>query len=44
MAQSKLSKDFLALTETLLGLFMTGKKPFHLVAKTETCANMFAFI
>lgn len=33
MAQSKLPKDIFALAEALLGLFMTGNKPFHLVAK-----------
>lgn len=44
MAQSKLPKDIFALAEALPGLFMTENKQFHLVANTETCANVFVFI
>lgn len=44
MAQSKLHKDVIVLAEALLALFIIENKPFHLVANTGTCANVFPFI
>lgn len=44
MAQNKLHKDVIVIAEALLALFMTWNKPFHLVANSGTCANVFVFI
>lgn len=41
MAQSKLHKNVIVLAKALLALFMTGNKPFHLVANTGMCLYLF---